>query len=108
MTTTEKAKELIKDLGVEHAIYVTDEILTILKDWEATELAQKDWEEIKEIIEQNNKKDTPEYLVKEKHENNLDNAKKYLIETNFEFFTQIEQNVIGKTMVAYAKYVKAE
>lgn len=63
MTTTEKALELIKDLGTEHAIYVTDEVLTILKDWEGTELAQKDWEEIKEIII-NEQKDTPEYLIK--------------------------------------------
>lgn len=47
-------------------------------------------------------------LEKQKPANNLDNAKKYLIETNFEFFTQSEQNVIGKTMVAYAKYIKAE
>lgn len=39
-------------------------------------------------------------------ENNLDNAKKYLVETNFEFFTQSEQNVIGKTMVAYFNYLK--
>lgn len=39
-------------------------------------------------------------------ENNLDNAKKYLLETNFEFFTQLEQNVIGKTMVAYFDYLK--
>jgi len=65
MTTTEKATELIKDLGVEHAIYVTDEVLTILKDWEGTELSQKDWEEIKEIC-LNEQKDTPMYLVKDK------------------------------------------
>lgn len=41
-------------------------------------------------------------------ENNLDNAKKYLVETNFEFFTQSEQNVIGKTMVAYSNYVNTK
>lgn len=41
-------------------------------------------------------------------ENNLDNAKKYLLETNFEFFTQAEQNVIGKTMVAYTNCIKSE
>ena len=41
-------------------------------------------------------------------ENNLDNAKKYLVETNFEFFTQSEQNVIGKTMVDYANYVNTK
>ena len=64
MTTTEKATELIKDLGVEHAIYITDEILVILQDWEGTELAQKDWKEIKEIII-NEQKDTPEYLIKD-------------------------------------------
>jgi len=64
MTTNEKALELIKDLGTEHAIYVTDEVLVILKDWEGTELAQKDWEEIKEIII-NEQKDTPEYLIKD-------------------------------------------
>lgn len=40
--------------------------------------------------------------------NDLTTAKKYLVETNFEFFTQSEQNVIGKTMVAYANYIKAE
>lgn len=40
--------------------------------------------------------------------NDLPTAKKYLVETNFEFFTQSEQNVIGKTMVAYANYIKAE
>ena len=41
-------------------------------------------------------------------ENNLDNAKKYLVETNFEFFTQSEQNVIGKTMVAYFNFLKSQ
>jgi hypothetical protein len=50
MTTQEKASELVQDLGLNHAIYVTEEIITILKDWEGTELAQKDWVEIKEII----------------------------------------------------------
>lgn len=50
MTTQEKASELVQDLGLNHAIYVTQEIITILKDWEGTELAQKDWVEIKEII----------------------------------------------------------
>ena len=64
MTTNEKAAELIKDLGIEHAIYLTDEVLVILKDWEGTELAQKDWEEIKEIII-SEQKDTPEYLIKD-------------------------------------------
>jgi len=64
MITNEKALESIKDLGTEHAIYVTDEVLVILKDWEGTELAQKDWEEIKEIII-NEQKDTPEYLIKD-------------------------------------------
>ena len=43
-----------------------------------------------------------------KMENNLDNAKKYLVETNFEFFTQSEQNVIGKTMVAYFNFLKSQ
>ena len=38
-------------------------------------------------------------------ENNLENAKKYLLKTNFEFFTQSEKNVIGKTMVPYANYI---
>ena len=65
MTTKEKATELIKDLGVEHAIYVIDEVLTVLKDWEETELAQKDWEEIKEIC-LNEQKDIPIYLINEK------------------------------------------
>jgi len=41
-------------------------------------------------------------------ENNLDNAKKYLLDTNFEFFTQSEQNVIGKTMVPYANYINQQ
>jgi sulfite reductase beta subunit-like hemoprotein len=50
MATQEKASELVQDLGLNHAIYVTEEIITILKDWEGTELAQKDWVEIKEII----------------------------------------------------------
>lgn len=64
MTTKEKATELIKDLGVGHAIYVTDEVLTVLQDWEGTELAQKDWVEIKEIC-LNEQKYTPEYLIKD-------------------------------------------
>ncbi len=51
MTTQEKASELVQDLGLNHAIYVTEEVITILKDWDGTELAQKDWIEIKEIIE---------------------------------------------------------
>jgi len=38
-------------------------------------------------------------------ENNLEYAKKYLLETNFDFFTQSEQNVIGKTMVPYANHI---
>lgn len=38
-------------------------------------------------------------------ENNLDYAKKYLLETNFDFFTESEQNVIGKTMVPYANHI---
>jgi hypothetical protein len=66
------------------------------------------WKEKYEKIIPEEEKDTPMYLIKEKPENNLDNAKKYLLETNFEFFTQSEQNVIGKTMVAYANYIKAE
>jgi hypothetical protein len=51
MTTSQKAAELVQNLGIDHAVYVTEEILTILKDWQGTELAQKDWVEIKEIIE---------------------------------------------------------
>ena len=51
MTTQEKASELVQDLGLNHAIYVTEEVIAILEDWEGTELAQKDWVEIKEIIE---------------------------------------------------------
>jgi hypothetical protein len=38
-------------------------------------------------------------------ENNLDYAKDYLLKTNFEFFTQAEQNVIGKTMFQYANHI---
>jgi len=38
-------------------------------------------------------------------ENNLEYAKKYLLETNFDFFTQSEQNFIGKTMVPYANHI---
>lgn len=51
MTTQEKALELVQDLGFNHAIYVTEEVIAILEDWEGTELAKKDWIEIKEIIE---------------------------------------------------------
>ena len=81
MTTNEKATELLKDLGAEHAIYVTEEVLTVLQDWDGTELAQKDWTEIKDKLEKI-KKDTQVSLIKEKLENNLENAKKYLVETN--------------------------
>jgi hypothetical protein len=41
-------------------------------------------------------------------ENNLENAKEYLLKTNFEFFTQSEKNVIGKTMVPYANYINQQ
>jgi len=51
MTTKEKAEELVNDLGRSHAIYVTEEVIAILEDWEGTELAKKDWVEIKEIVE---------------------------------------------------------
>jgi len=51
MTTSQKVAELVQSLGINHAVYVTEEVITILKDWEGTELAQKDWVEIKEIIE---------------------------------------------------------
>lgn len=37
--------------------------------------------------------------------NNLDNAKKFFNENNFEFFENKEMNVIGKTMVDYAKLI---
>jgi len=40
--------------------------------------------------------------------NTLENAKEYLLKTNFEFFTIEEQNVIGKTMVPYANYIQAK
>ncbi len=50
MTTQEKATELVQDLGLNHSIYVAEEVIAILEDWEGTELAQKDWVEIKEII----------------------------------------------------------
>lgn len=40
--------------------------------------------------------------------NTLDYAKKYLLETNWEFFTQSEQNVIGKTMVPYADHINED
>ena len=50
MTTSQKAAELVQDLGLNHAIYVTEEVIEILKDWEGTELAQNDWVEIEEII----------------------------------------------------------
>lgn len=41
-------------------------------------------------------------------ENTLQNAKEYLVKTNFEFFTESEQNVIGKTMVPYADFIYKE
>lgn len=47
-------------------------------------------------------------MEKLKKVNDLPTAKDYLVNTNFEFFSQVEQNVIGKTMVAYANYIKAE
>jgi len=50
MTTQEKAEELVDNLGISHAIYVTEEVIAILEDWEGTELAQKDWIEIQEIV----------------------------------------------------------
>jgi len=50
MTTQEKATELVQDLGVENAIYVTEEVIAILEDWEGTELSQKDWVEIQKHI----------------------------------------------------------
>jgi hypothetical protein len=50
MTTSQKAAELVQDLGLNHAIYVTEEVIAILEDWKGTELAQKDWVKIKEII----------------------------------------------------------
>lgn len=34
-------------------------------------------------------------------ENNLENAKIFFVNNNFEFFTKEEMNVIGKTMVQY-------
>jgi hypothetical protein len=40
--------------------------------------------------------------------NTLDYAKYYLLKTNFEFFTQSEQNVIGKTMVPYANHINED
>ncbi len=51
MTTGQKAAELVQSLGIKHAVYVTEEVISILKDWEGTELAQKDWVEIQKIIE---------------------------------------------------------
>lgn len=50
MTTSQKAAELVQDLGLNHAIYITEEVISILEDWEGTELAKKDWVKIKEII----------------------------------------------------------
>lgn len=50
MTTQEKAQELVNDIGTEAGIYVADEVIMILNDWEGTKLAIQDWEEIKEII----------------------------------------------------------
>jgi hypothetical protein len=50
MTTQEKAEELVDNLGVSHAIYVTEEVIAILEDWEGTELAKKDWIKIQEIV----------------------------------------------------------
>ena len=47
-------------------------------------------------------------MEKLKKVNDLPTAKDYLVKTNYELFTQSEQNVIGKTMVAYANYIKAE
>lgn len=42
-----------------------------------------------------------EVLVK----NTLQNAKEFLLKTNFEFFTEQEQNVIGKTMISYITFL---
>jgi len=50
MTTQEKAEELVDNLGVSHAIYVTEEVIAIFEDWEGTELAKKDWIKIQEIV----------------------------------------------------------
>lgn len=52
MTPQKKATELVQDLGIEHAIYVTEEVMAILEDWEGTELAKKDWVEIQKHIKE--------------------------------------------------------
>jgi hypothetical protein len=39
-------------------------------------------------------------------ENNLNNAKNYFSNNNFEFFTKEQLNVIGKTMMQYAEQFK--
>lgn len=40
--------------------------------------------------------------------NDLDNAKKFFNKNNMEFFSNPEMNVIGKTMVYYAKLISDE
>ena len=39
-------------------------------------------------------------------ENNLQNAKDYFVKNNFEFFSNEQMNIIGKTMVGYANQLK--
>ena len=48
MTPRQKAKELIKNLGIYNAIYVVDEILQVLEDYKNTN--DYEWKEVGRIL----------------------------------------------------------
>lgn len=56
MTPQEKVKELVENLGVYNGLYLAEEVLIVLEDYEPFENNINEWEEVRDLLQQKQEK----------------------------------------------------
>lgn len=56
MTPQEKVEELVENLGVYNGLYLAEEVLIVLEDYEPFEKNINEWEEVRDLLQQKQEK----------------------------------------------------
>jgi hypothetical protein len=56
MTPQEKVEELVENLGVYNGLYLAEEVLIVLEDYEPFENNINEWEEVRDLLQQKQEK----------------------------------------------------
>jgi len=56
MTPQEKVEELVENLGVYNGLYLAEEVLIVLEDYEPFENNTHEWTEVRDLLQQKQEK----------------------------------------------------